>query len=65
MPPLASGIMQGKGCFVLRKGSELVREQLLRRIEEHLCAAINAARVAKLPPAELMRMLEALLKEER
>ena len=42
-------VMQGKGCFVLRKDSQLVREQLLRRIEEHLCAAINAARVAKLP----------------
>ena len=58
-------VMQGKGCFVLRKDSELVREQLLRRIEEHLCAAINAARVAKLPRGELKRMLEVLLEEER
>ncbi len=58
-------VMQGKGCFVLRKDSKLVREQLLRKIEEQLCAAISAARVAKLSPAELKRMLEVLLKEER
>ncbi len=58
-------VVQGKGCFVLRKDSELVREQLLRRVEEHLCAAINAARVAKLPRAQLKRMLEVLLEEER
>jgi GntR family transcriptional regulator len=58
-------VMQGKGCFVLQKDSELVREQLLRRTEEHLCAAISAARVAKLPRAELKKMLEVMLKEER
>ncbi len=58
-------VVQGKGCFALRKDSELVREQLLRRIEEHFCEAINAARVAKLPRGELRKMLEVLLKEER
>ncbi len=58
-------VVQGKGCFVLRKDSELVREQLLRRIEEHFGAAINAARIAKLPRGELKRMLEVLLEEER
>jgi GntR family transcriptional regulator len=50
---------------VLQKDSELVREQLLRRTEEHLGAAINAARIAKLPRAELKKMLDVLLKEER
>ena len=58
-------VVQGKGCFVLRKDSALVREQLLRRIEENLCAAINAARVAKLPRGELRRMLQVLLEDER
>ncbi len=58
-------VVQGKGCFVLRKDNELVREQLRRRIEEHFCAAINAARVAKLPRGELKRMLEVLLEEDR
>jgi GntR family transcriptional regulator len=58
-------VMQGKGCFVLRKDNELVREQLLRRIEEHFSAAINAARVAKLPRGELKKMLEVLLEDER
>ncbi len=58
-------VMQGKGCFVLRKDNELVREQLLRRIEENLSAAINAARMAKVPRGELKKMLEVLLKEER
>ena len=58
-------VVQGKGCFVLRKDSELVREQLLRRIEERLCAAINAARVAKLSRRELQKMLGVLLEDER
>ncbi len=58
-------VMQGKGCFVLHKDSELVREQLLRRTEEHLGAAISAARVAKLRRTELKKMLEVLLEEER
>ena len=41
--------IQEKGCFVSPKDSELVREQLLCRIEDGFVAAINAAKIAKLP----------------
>lgn len=58
-------VVQGKGCFVLQKNSELVREQLLRRIEDNFIAAINAGRVAKLSPYELISLLETLLEENR
>ena len=53
--------IQGKGCFVCPKDSELVREQLLRKIEDGLTAAINAAKIAKLPEAEFLHMLHSLL----
>jgi GntR family transcriptional regulator len=56
-------IVQGKGCYVLPKNSELIREQLLRRIEESLSAAIGAARSAKLSRNELIKMLDMILEE--
>ena len=56
-------IMQGKGCFVLPKNSDLIREQLLRRIEESFSAAVGAARTAKLSRDELIKMLDMMLEE--
>lgn len=56
-------IVQGKGCYVLPKNSELIREQLLRRIEESLSAAIDAARSANLSRNELIKMLDMILEE--
>ncbi len=53
--------MQGKGCFVSPKDSELVREQLLRKIEDGFASAINAAKIAKLPQGELLQMLKAMV----
>lgn len=57
-------IMQGKGCFVLPKNSELIREQLLRRVEDGLSAAVKAAKTAELPMDEVRRMLELVLEGE-
>jgi len=45
--------VQGKGCYVAPRDSELIREQLLRTIEEHFGAAIETARLAKLSRADL------------
>lgn len=56
-------VVQGKGCFVLPKNSDLVREQLLRKIEENFTAAMIAARTAKITKDELMKMLEIILGE--
>lgn len=53
--------IQGKGCFVSPKNSELVREQLIRKIEDGFLAAINAAKIAKLSREELLRILELML----
>jgi GntR family transcriptional regulator len=56
-------IVQGKGCYVLPKNSELIREQLLRKIEESFSTAVNAARTARLSREELIKMLDIILEE--
>jgi GntR family transcriptional regulator len=53
--------IQGKGCYVSPKDNELVREQLLRKIEDGFAAAINAAKIAKLPQKELLQILTSML----
>jgi GntR family transcriptional regulator len=50
--------VQGKGCYVAPKDSDLIREQLLRKIEDGFNAAIYAARIAKLPRKELQKLFE-------
>lgn len=55
--------MQGRGCYVLGRGSELIREQLICKIENALTDAINTARIAELEPSELHRLLDILWKE--
>ncbi|MCL2825830.1 MAG: GntR family transcriptional regulator [Eggerthellaceae bacterium] len=55
--------VQGKGCYVAPKDSELIREQLLRRIEDSFTEAINAARIAKLPKRELQQLFTFTLEE--
>jgi len=49
--------VQGRGCFVAPKDSELIREQLIRKIEDAFTTAINAARIAKLSTEELQQLL--------
>jgi GntR family transcriptional regulator len=56
-------IQQGRGCFVLPKNSQIVREQLLRKIEDNLTMAVNAGKIAKLSRDELIAMLEFILEE--
>lgn len=56
-------IQQGRGCFVLPRNSALVREQLLRKIEEGFAAAVNAGRIAKLSRSELMELLTFMMEE--
>lgn len=54
-------IMQGKGCFVLSKNSDIVREELIRKIEESFFTAIKTAKIAKLSREELLHILESVL----
>ena len=53
--------VQGRGCFVMGRGSELMREQLICKVENGLTDAIKAARIANLPNEELHRLLDILL----
>jgi GntR family transcriptional regulator len=54
----------GKGCFVAEKNLDLVREQQLKELEEHLSAAAELARFCGVSRTELQEMLRILLEEE-
>jgi GntR family transcriptional regulator len=51
----------GKGAYVLPLDSALVREQLLRRVEDGLQTALDAAQRAGLDRDELIQILDGLL----
>ncbi len=55
--------IQGRGCFVMGRGSELIREQLICKAEAGLSEAVRAARMAELPAQELHRLLDILWEE--
>ena len=57
--------VQGRGCFVMGRGSELIREQLIRKVEAGLAEAVDAAAVADLSAQELHQLLDILLEEKR
>ena len=52
---------QGKGFYVNAQDSEMLREQHLRRVEEALLEAIQAAQIAGMTDRELQGALQALL----
>ena len=53
--------VQGRGCFVLGSGSELMKEQLICKVENSLTEAIKAAKIANLSNEELHHLLDILL----
>lgn len=56
--------VQGRGCFVMGRGSELIREQLICKVETHLTEAIRAARMAEMPAEEVHHLLDILMEED-
>ena len=52
----------GKGCFVAPQNRELLREALLRRVEEALSQAVEEARKGGFSLEELQEMLNLLYK---
>ncbi|ABN07713.1 transcriptional regulator, GntR family [Methanocorpusculum labreanum Z] len=54
----------GKGSFVAKKNTELIREQQLRLAEEHLQKAVDAAKSFGIGKQELMEMLEIIYEGE-
>jgi GntR family transcriptional regulator len=55
---------QGKGTFVSGASGEFIREEQLRRIEEHLEAAATAAREHDIPEEKLIQLIQLFYKEE-
>ena len=51
---------QGKGYYVNAQNSEMLREQHLRKVEDALSEAINAAKIAQMTETELLETLKAL-----
>lgn len=50
----------GKGCFVAAQNPELLREDALRRAEEHLARAVAEAKSSMVSQQELHTMLDIL-----
>jgi GntR family transcriptional regulator len=55
----------GKGAYVLPLDSALVREQLLREVEDGLQTALDAARRAGLHREDLLQILDGLIQAEQ
>lgn len=56
--------VQGKGYYVNAQDSEMLREQHMRKMEEHLQNAIAAAKIAGISSEELIETLKILAREE-
>ena len=54
----------GKGCYVAEKNLDLIREQKLKELEDHLDAAVELAAQCGVSSAQLQEMLRILLREE-
>lgn len=54
----------GKGCFVAPQNSHLLREEVLRRVEEHLSRAVDAARTAGVQRKEIDELLDLIWGDE-
>ncbi len=52
---------QGKGFFVMSRGSNLIREQLIKEVESNLNNAIFAAQRASMSDDELISLLRLLM----
>ena len=55
---------QGKGFYVNAQDSEMLKEQHLRKVEDSLVAAIEAAKIAGMNDEELIETLKTLLSIE-
>lgn len=55
---------QGKGFYVMSSGSDLIREQLIREVENNLNGAIQAAQRASMSNDEIISLLRLLMEVE-
>lgn len=56
--------IQGRGCYVLGEGSELLKEHMLREMERNLSNALKAAKIAGLDISKVHQALD-LMNEEK
>ena len=56
--------VQGKGCFVLPRNTELARENAMHKMENGLCAAIAAAKAEGIAKDEVIERLNLLWEVE-
>ncbi len=55
----------GKGCFVAAKNTELLREENLRQIEEHIAAILHLAVSCGLETEDIIEMIRFETEEEK
>lgn len=53
--------VQGKGYYVNAQDSEMLKEQHMRKMEEHLLNAISAAKIAGISNDEVIGVLKMLM----
>ncbi len=53
----------GRGSFVAPCNTEMLKEEQLRRVEEHLSEAVKAARLGHLEKSEFVEIAEAMFEE--
>jgi GntR family transcriptional regulator len=56
--------LQGKGCFVLPRNTELARENAMHKMEDGLITAITAAKTENISKDEVIERLNLLWEEE-
>lgn len=55
----------GKGSFVAAPNLERIKEEHLRRIEDHLTSAIQLASISQVPLKDLIELIQLLYKGEQ
>ena len=56
--------MQGKGCFVLPTNTHMMKESILRELEETMVESIRKAKMAGITENEFKEIIEFALREE-
>lgn len=57
--------VQGKGCYVAPRNAELIREESLRRIEEHIEEIVRIAGNGGISNEDIQEMVRFSLEDER
>lgn len=57
--------IQAKGCYVAPKNTELLREENLKKIEEHIDQIVQLAKLCGLSGSEVEQMIKFALEEQK